>query len=181
MAAVSTAIALGSLAVGGATAIKGSIDKQEASKAAARASQEYSAASQRAESLRRTQMELDAARKRRDIIRQTIVARSTATSNANYSGSLYGSGLQGGLSQISQEGNSQLVSLGQNLAIGRGIFDANADASAAQYAGNIAQSNAQSANSMFNLGIGLMQNAGTIGRVGGSIVNGKPEDILQNI
>lgn len=181
MAAVSTGLALTSLAVGGITAGIGASEKQKAAKAAAQASAEYSAASQRAENLRRTQMELDAARKRRDIIRQTVVARSVAQSNANQSGALYGSGIQGGLAQISQEGNSQLVSMNQNLSIGEGLFDANADASAAQYAGNVAQVKAQEGAALFNFGLGLMKDAGTIGKVGGSLFEGEPEDIMQKL
>ena len=47
-----------------------------------------------AERDRQKQMQLDAMRKRRDIVRNMIMARATALQHAAFQGAMYGSGLQ---------------------------------------------------------------------------------------
>jgi hypothetical protein len=81
--------------------------------------------SKKAEALRARQMELDAMRTRREIVRSAVTARSLAIANAFQSGAENSSGLFGGLAQITAEGNRQGLAVNQNLEIGRGIFASN--------------------------------------------------------
>lgn len=80
---------------------------------------------EKAERARKKQMQLDVMRRRREAIRESIVARSTALTNATAQGAGEGSGLQGGYGQISQVMGQSLVAGQQNLALGNEIFDAN--------------------------------------------------------
>lgn len=95
------------------------------------AQEKASAESRKAEELRRTQMRLDAARTRRDIIRNMSIARSIAVTRANAQtgggGAAFASdsGFFGSLSQITSEGTRQKRGVAQNLAVGEGIFSAN--------------------------------------------------------
>jgi hypothetical protein len=79
----------------------------------------------KAEGLRKQQMELDATRARRQIIRDAVRARSMSLTIANAQGAAQGSGLFGALAQITAESNRQGLGVAQNLGIGRGIFAAN--------------------------------------------------------
>lgn len=81
--------------------------------------------SRKAEMLRAKQMELDAARTRREVIRNYVRTSSTATAAAFAQGAERGSGLQGGLAQIFGDLGRSIVAGNQNLEIGRGIFAAN--------------------------------------------------------
>jgi hypothetical protein len=116
MAAISTAILLGSLALtaaGTAIGVKGSMAQAKAS--------------EKAEDNRKAQMTLDASRQRREAIRQGIVARSQALFNANNQGAEAGSGLPGGYGQIQGETGRQTTAINQNEQIGANIFSANKD------------------------------------------------------
>jgi hypothetical protein len=83
------------------------------------------AASKKAEKLRQRQMQLEAVRKRREIVREAVVARATALSNATAQGANEGSGLQGGYGQITSQETRNKAALSQDVAIGNGIFKAN--------------------------------------------------------
>lgn len=112
------AIGLGVAAVGTGAGIVGS------NKAAA--------ASADAEKARQTQMELDATRQKRQIIRQSMVASSVAQSNATAQGAQGGSGLQGGLSQISGQQASNLNYVNNSQQVGNRLFADNARIASAQ-------------------------------------------------
>lgn len=107
-------IGLAIAAIGTGVAVKGQMDVAEAT--------------QDAEKLRKKQMNLDAMRRRREIARQAILARSQALSNATAQGAGEGSGLQGGYGQISGEAGRATLETNQSQTIGSGIFDANARA-----------------------------------------------------
>jgi hypothetical protein len=81
--------------------------------------------SRKAEMLRARQMELDATRQRRDVIRNYIRTSAAAKAAAFAQGAEKGSGLSGGLAQIFGDYGRDLLATGQNLEIGRGIFAAN--------------------------------------------------------
>jgi hypothetical protein len=167
--------------------------------------QEASAASARAEALRAKQMELDATRTQRQVVRAAILARATSLAAATNQGAGESSGFFGSLSQITSEANRQLGGIFQNLSIGRGIFKENAamaefitQGNKARTDVNIAQSklgtivnssNAQQQKSqaniqaagvndgaMFNnIGGSLVSSAGTISQLGTSAIFGKKE------
>lgn len=112
------------------------------------------------EDARNEQMQLEARRLRREQIRQGIMARSVATSNAVNQGAQYGTGLAGGQAQIFGQTNRNLEDITQNEAIGSRIFDLNkqvGQAQTTQYIGS----------GLSSLGDSLIQNASTIARIGG--------------
>jgi hypothetical protein len=82
-------------------------------------------AMKQAEAQRQKQANLEATRQRRDIVRNAIMARSTAVSNAANQGAQYGSGLPGGIGQIEGRAGNQQVASEQNQEIGNNIFAAN--------------------------------------------------------
>ncbi len=114
------------------------------------------AAAKRAEALREQQMKLDATRQ---IIREGIVARANAVSNATNQGAQGGSGLQGGIAQITSRANQGLVGVAQNEAIGSAMFDANADIASGQTLSSIGSG-------IGSLGSALVDNQQTIGKLG---------------
>lgn len=115
-------------------------------------------ASKRAEKLRETQMNLESARQKRQIIRNALRARSMALVNATGQGASSGSGLQGGYGQISQGTNENLQGVNQGQTIGAGIFKANRDSFDA--------SNMVSfGGGLTSLGGSIVDNASTIGNI----------------
>jgi hypothetical protein len=118
-----------------------------------------SRAQDRMEKLRKTQMELEGNRQRRQIIRQAVVARSEALSNATAQGASAGSGLQGGYAQIGGESGSAVAAVEQNRQLGRQMFDANAALSKAQTIQTIGSG-------VSSLAGALVKNQNEIGRVG---------------
>lgn len=70
----------------------------------------------------REAMELTSRRDMLQNLRHTQIARATALTNATSQGASYGSGLQGGYSEISGQGNTNEAGVTQNLQIGRNIF-----------------------------------------------------------
>lgn len=104
--------------VGTAVSVVGAIQQNKAAK--------------KAEALRERQMNLEAQRERRTAIRQAQVAQATAISNASAQGGTGGSGIAGGLGQISNQMNQNITATNQNQEIGAGIFQANRQISSAQ-------------------------------------------------
>jgi len=107
------AITLGASLVGGFMQYKGQEKMIQAQK--------------KAERLRERQMNLQAMRERREVVRQSILARSTAlaTTTAQGAAGQGGSALGGAYGQIGGEAGRQRVAINQNQEIGQGIFRAN--------------------------------------------------------
>jgi hypothetical protein len=116
-------------------------------------------AAQKAEDLRERQMNLEAAREKRQIVRKAIIARSTAVANATSQGAQAGSGLQGGVAAITNEQGQGLLANNQNLEIGRGIFAANRDMARAGTISSMGQG-------LSTIGAGLVNNMELYGRLG---------------
>lgn len=89
-------------------------------------SMKQAAASAKAEKLRSRMMQLEAMRKRRELIREGVVARAQATSNAVAQGAGEGSGLKGGIAQITNQQNRNVLASRQDEELGKGVFKANA-------------------------------------------------------
>jgi hypothetical protein len=89
------------------------------------AQNQQAAASVSAETARFQQMTLDAIRARRQVIRQALITRSTALVGATAQGAQGGSGLAGGIAQISNQRSQMLTGIFQNTDIGNAIFEAN--------------------------------------------------------
>lgn len=112
-------------------------------------------AMERAEQARQKQMNLDVQRKRRDALRQSMLARATALANATSQGAEFGSGLQGGYGQIGGDLRRNNVALNQDQQLGNKVFAANrAYASAGQ---------------MVALGQGITNASDSFGKMFGSI------------
>lgn len=110
---MAAAITLGSAVVGGVLQYKGQ--------------QKMIAAQQKAERLRERQMNLQAMRERREVIRNSILARSTALATTTAQGAAApGSSALGGVyGQIGGDRGRQTLAINQNQEIGKGIFAAN--------------------------------------------------------
>ena len=161
------------IAVAGfATSAYGMSKQQSAQKEQARAQQEGIAAQQRAEASRKQAMELDAMRRRREIVRQNVKARSMALSTATSQGASGGSGLQGGLAGIEGQTNTNLLGVNQNEAIGADIFSANQAKFGADSRGVAAASKAATYGAISTLGGAILKNAGQIDRIGTSLFKG---------
>lgn len=112
-----------------------------------------------AERLRQAQANVDAIRQRRQVVRQAIVARGDAISNAAGQGAGLGSGVAGGLAQIGGQEGQNLTAIDNAQSIGNKTFAANA----AQSQG---QSLAATGQGLSSLGGALVKNQDAIGRLG---------------
>lgn len=72
--------------------------------------------------LRQTQMNLDANRRKRDIIRQAQVATANAEASASNSGALNSSGIEGARAGISGQAGVNYLGVSQNQEIGNQMF-----------------------------------------------------------
>ena len=155
MAAITTAIAVAGAAISGVSAVGQMQSTAKASKA-----------SRQAEALRAEQKRLDAMRRRRETLRQGIVANSMARARNVAQGAGMGSSvLFGAYGQTAGEVGRQTSYVNTSERIGSGIFDANQDIA-----------NAWASAAMFNqagkFGNVLMTNAQTIGKIGTSLFSG---------
>lgn len=137
MAALSTVIAgigLATSLVGTGVQAYGAIQQTEATK--------------RAEALREKQSNLELARQRRQVLRDSLKARAMALLNSTAQGGTGGSGIAGGYGEIGQKTGENLVGISQAGQIGSGIFKA-----------NYSEANAQS---LVSFGAGLSSFGGTV-------------------
>lgn len=77
------------------------------------------------ENQRHTAMELSASRQSLETIRSNQRVRAMAQNNAVQQGAQFGSGIQGGLAQIEDQGLFNLAGINQNLEIGEKMFGIN--------------------------------------------------------
>lgn len=138
--------------VGTAATVGGTLMQAGAAKDAA-------AEQKRQESIREVQMQVDANRQRRQIIRQSMVARAEALSTSTAQGAGSSSGLAGGLAQNTAESGQGVLGVNQALESGSAIFASNrrlADAQTRQSMGA----------GISSLGGALVSSAPQIGRLG---------------
>lgn len=109
--------------------------------------QKMEAAQEKAEKAREQQMNLDMQRKRREAMRQAVLARATALTNATNQGAQNSSALQGGLAQITGSEYRNVNALKQDQILGKEVFAANRDYAYGQMIAGFGQSitNASSA------------------------------------
>ena len=91
--------------------------------------QQQAKAAEKAESLREAQMNIEATRQRRQVIRQSLIARGNAVNAATSQGASEGSGLAGGLGQITSQGASNIASINSAQGLGSAMFATNRQAS----------------------------------------------------
>lgn len=154
MAMLTSILLAGGLALGAAgTAIQMNGQRQ-----AAHANQDAMQEQQNLERQKQQQMELDAQRRKRDMVRQQLAARSAAlaaTTAQTGSSATTSSALPGAYGSIAGQTNENMLGLNQNLQIGRNMFAINSNMlddyrSAASYS------------SMANFGGGLASLGGSI-------------------
>ena len=93
-------------------------------------------AQKKAEKLREKQMNLEAMRQTRGVVREANRQRAVALSVSTAQGSQLGSGLAGAKGQIAGQANSTTLGINQGQEIGAGIFAANrADAAGRMISG----------------------------------------------
>lgn len=111
------------------------------------------------EALREQQMNLDAMRQRREVVKNAAMARATALANASSQGAQFGSGLQGGYGEIAGQAGQQMQAVNQNQEIGAGIFAANRRYYTASVFTDIGSG-------LYSLGGSMINNAGTYSKLG---------------
>jgi hypothetical protein len=116
-------------------------------------------AAEKAEDLRERQMNLDAMRQKRKIIREAIMQKSIATANATAQGAQDSSGLKGGIAQVTQDAGTQMSYTNKSQEIGSSLFDANREQTQGQ-------SMSSFGSGLSSLGGTLVQNSQTISRLG---------------
>lgn len=112
------------------------------------------------------QMLLEANRMQLQQFRNIQRLRAQATASAVNQGAQFGTGLQGGLAQVSNEGLFNLNGINQNLQIGQNIFDINNDISAKKMKLADVQGEMATDQAWASLGGAMVKNAGTIGQLG---------------
>lgn len=120
---------------------------------------EATAGQKTAEDIRKAQMEVEAVRQRRQIIRQALVQRADVLTNATAQGGQGGSGLAGGLAAVSSQRGSNITNVNQSTDIGNQMFSANRRISAGQ-------TMASTGSGISSLGGALVKNQDAIGRLG---------------
>lgn len=135
-------------------------------KAQANASRDAIAAQQKAESARQQQLNLDANRRRREAIRQGVIARSVALANATSQGAQDSSGLAGGYGQISGRTGTNILGVNQNQALGNDIFGFNREVGAAQSRQAYYQGQGALGQGLSSLGGSLLTNIKPLTNVG---------------
>lgn len=169
MPAISAAIA----AIGLAGSIAGTIGGLSSSSKAASAQSQAATAEEQIAATNQQQLQLDAARQRRNIARQAVIARSTALSNATGQGAGFGasSGVQGGMSQATSQENFGLLASAQNLTLGNSIFSLNQQVYQDNSRAATYQGQGQAWGAVGQFGNMALQNANQLGKVGSYAFN----------
>lgn len=161
---LSTVIAAAGLAVAGV----GAVMSYSAAKSTAKAQEQSLAAQQQAEGLRQQQMNLDASRRKREIVRASMAARSAALAQTTAQGAAGagGSSLAGAYGAIAGRAGTNFSGVDQNQQIGNAMFATHQTQLSAYR--SAAQSGAMGAMGagLMSLGGMAVNNAGTFGKVG---------------
>lgn len=117
---------------------------------------------------RRQAMELSARRQQMEIFRNQQRARAMATNSAVNQGAQFGSGLQGGLAQVTDQSLTNAQGVNQNLEIGRNIFGFDDQISKQKMALSQVQGQMATDQGISTLGGSILKGAGTISNIAGS-------------
>lgn len=159
-----TAIAIGGLALGAAGAGMSYFGQS----AAAEANEEARRLQKQQEAQRRKIVELDAVRKKREMIRQAIAARSLGLTRATNQGAAGegSSALAGVYGGVSGRTGVNMLGVNQNLEVGRTMFGLSNSISDAYGRAAEGQSWAATGGAISSLGGAMIKNLDAINRVG---------------
>lgn len=133
---------------------------------------------------RKQAMELDAAQRKRRIVRTAIAARSQALATATNQGAEGGSALAGAYGGIMGQTGENELGVNQNLYIGRNLFGLKHQETLEQTKISDAQSRSAFFSGLSSLGGGLVKNSGSIDKLstyfGGGGGEGKSGDSYQS-
>lgn len=121
------------------------------------------------DAVRQRQMEVSSDRMKLQNMRQQQQAAALATANAAGQGALYGSGLQGGRSQVRSQGGYNELGINQNLAFGEQMFALNKQLNAQKIAQANAQMQIQEGQAKSAFGGNITSIAGTVGKLATSL------------
>ena len=96
-------------------------------------------AQRKQERIRRRQMELEAARRRRQIIREAALKRAESAATGYAQGAGTSSAMAGAIGGISQQAGSNILATNQGQALGQQMFAANAQEASGGMISNIGQ------------------------------------------
>jgi hypothetical protein len=164
MAAISTIALIGGLALSAA----GTGIQFAASQEAASAQQKAVHAEQQAEEARKVQMNLEASRQKRQIIRQGLLARAQATATATNQGAQFGSALPGALGAITGQTGYNYQGVSAQQSVGNYLFAQNQDIFAARRQEAAAGELGAIGGGLSSLGGAFTKNLGPISRIGGN-------------
>jgi len=116
------------------------------------------------------QMQLEAQRMSLQQFRNIQRLRSQATAAAVNQGAQFGSGLQGGLAGVTDQGLQNVLGINQNKEIGSNIFGINEDISGKKMQMADAQSDMAQAQAWSSLGGAMVKDAGTVGNLGKNVM-----------
>lgn len=164
MAALSSLALIGGLALSGI----GVAAQTFGAVKAAEAQEKGVEAQQKAENARENAMKLDAQRKRREMVRQGILARSQALSQGAAQGAQFGSGLAGAEAGITEQTQFNILGVNESEQSGSYIFAANREGLRAKKQEAQAGTIGAIGGGLGTLGGALMKNVGGINRLGGA-------------
>lgn len=118
---------------------------------------------------KRTAMELSSRRQQMENLRNTQLQRSMAITAATAQGAQLGTGLQGGLAQVTNTGNWNALGINQNTEIGENIFDLNQNISYSKINQSQHQADAAMWQGFGQLGGSLMGASGKMGNIFGGM------------
>lgn len=157
---------LGASVIGVGMQIFGAFGASDAAEEAAKINKSIAADEQKINEQKKIQMQMEARRSQLQQYRNMQRLRSQATAAAVNQGASYGSGLQGGLAEVTNQGTFNLTGITGGLEISQNIFDINNDISAKKMQLADVQSDMAESQAWGSLGGALVKNAGTIGQLG---------------
>lgn len=165
-------VSLGSSLIGGIGQMFGASSTSKLEQEKAQVSANTAQLEMQENSVRQESMEMSARRSQLETIRNTQRARAFATQAGVSQGAQFGSGMAGGLAEVTNEGAFGLQGINNNLALGRQMFglDAKIDQNKiqmAQLGGDEASVQGQSAmfGGLSSLGGAMMKAGPTIGNI----------------
>jgi uncharacterized membrane protein len=168
MAAI-TSLVIGAIGLGIAGA--GTYMQYQGQKKQAEAQEKAIGEQQKAEKARQQQLNLDAMRRKREIIRQSLAARAQALATVTAQGASGqgGSQMGGATGSISGRTNVNMLGVSQNQELGNNIFAANQGMLSAYRQSAQAGAGVAMGAGLSSLGGALMKNNETIARIGTSV------------